>query len=363
MAHSRSLKPDERYAGLDPLSLRGSEWSRFSPARRRGFVRAAYLYWRQSGFPYYRMSPAQIAAEFARLATQDDRAAFGEQGALGSVVGLRLANYFQPGMWSVRVSRYRCPMDVFVDDDLLQAAIERAWTIWPDRRGANSSTLRRMLKTFPNTAAVSNFRPTLARAVIRRYSRPGSLVVDFSAGFGGRLVGSLTLDRRYLGIEPNVRQVAGLRSNIRALRSLKPSSASARILQGCAEDLLPQVPSNSAGLVFSSPPYYDWERYSECRTQSFVRYPSYEAWLEGFLAPCVHESRRILTRAGTLVLNVSGRFRWPSTDDVSRLAANAGFRLVEQIPMLLARIPYLHPRNVGPYKPEALLVFERRGKS
>ena len=34
-----------------------------------------------------------------------------------------------------------------------------------------------MLKTFPGTASVSNFRPTLARAIIARYSQPGSVVL------------------------------------------------------------------------------------------------------------------------------------------------------------------------------------------
>ena len=67
-------------------------------------------------------------------------------------------------MWSVRVSRYRSPMDVFLDDDLLLAALKRAWKVWPDRFGANASSLRRMLKTFPGTASVSNFRPTLLEA-------------------------------------------------------------------------------------------------------------------------------------------------------------------------------------------------------
>jgi hypothetical protein len=361
MLHNRGLKSDEEFGGVNLLSLRGSEWSRYSLSRRRGFVRAAYLHWRRCGFPYFQLSTEQITAEFHRLASQDDGAVFREHGALGSVIGLCIANYFQPGMWSVKVSRYRCPMDVFEDDELLQAAIERAWTIWPDRRGANSSTLRRMLKTFPNTAAVSNFRPTLARAVISRYSRSGACVVDFSAGFGGRLVGCLTLNREYIGIEPSPKQVSGLTANVRAVKKLLPASSTAKILKGCAEDVLPRLPSGSADLVFSSPPYFDWERYSDCSTQSFVRYPSYDAWLAGFLGPCIEQSNRILTRRGRLVLNVSGRSRWPSVEDVVDLARRARFRLVEQVPMLLARVPYLHPRNTGPFKPEVLLVFRKSG--
>lgn len=362
MAGARKVSAAGREARLDLLRLRGADWARLARPRRRELVHAAWCYWRKTGFPHYQLSGREISLEFHRLAAQDTKAAVKRDGALGSVVGLRLANFFQPGMWSIRVSRYRSPMDVFQSDELLQAAIERAWTIWPDRYGANSSTLRRMLKTFPSTASVSNFRPTLARAIIERYSVAGSTVLDFAAGFGGRLTGCLTLERNYIGIEPSAEQVMGLRSTVEGLLPLTGGKAAAEIVEGCAEDLLPQMPARSAGLVFSSPPYYNWERYSDSPNQSFVRYGSYHAWLEGFLAPCIRESRRILRRGGRLVLNISGRFRWPSAEDVIGIAEQSNFRLVEKMPMLLARVPYLHPRNSGPFKPELLLVFEQRAR-
>jgi hypothetical protein len=48
---------------------------------------------------------------------------------------------------------------------------------------------------------------------------------------------------------------------------------------------------------------------------------------------------------------------------VIRIAGRSHFRLAEVMPMLLARVPYLHPRNGGPYKPELLVVFEQRGRT
>jgi SAM-dependent methyltransferase len=323
-------------------------------------VLAAFEHWRGCGFPYYALSRAELEVEFGRLAKQDVRAVFRSSHANGSCVGLRVANNFQPQMWSVRVSRYRCPMDVFLDDDLLRRAIERAWTIWPDRLGANSSNLRRMLKTFPHTASVSNFRPTLTRAVVERFSSAGSTILDFSAGFGGRLVGCLTLHRNYIGIEPCASQVDGLRKTLRALALHKHEGASARLYKGRAECVLKRIEAESAALVFSSPPYYNWERYSDDPSQSFVRYAGYDKWLTGFLAPCIAESFRTLRPNGYMVLNISGRERRPSRDDVFKIAREVGFTLIEEMPMLLARVPYLHPQNQGAYKPELLLVFRKR---
>jgi hypothetical protein len=325
-------------------------------------LRTAFEYWREQGFPYYDLTRSEIAQEFAWLRAQPAGTAFRGDGALGSIVGLRLANYFHPHMWSVRVSRYRSPMDVFRDDELLLAALERAWTVWPDRFGANASCLRRMLKTFPGTASVSNFRPTLARAIIARYSQPGSVVLDFSAGFGGRLVGSLTLKRHYIGIEPSARQVAGLRRTIRAL-DCSAQESTARIYRGCAEDVMGRWRTARPDLVFSSPPYYDWERYSGHRSQSYRRYRNYEQWLTGFLEPVIEYSHRIMEPGGRLVLNVSNGQRLPTPEVVERFASKVGFRIEDRLPLLLARVPYLHPRSGRPYKPELLIVFRKSSRS
>jgi len=249
-------------------------------------------------------------------------------------------------------------MDVFRSDALLRSAIHRSWSIWPDRSGANAATLRRMLKTFPGAASVSNFRPTVARALVDRFSSEDGTVIDFAAGFGGRLLGCVTLRRRYIGIDSCSAQVSGLKAMIEALRFLKPAGQ-AEVLQGCAEDVMRQLPNGRAQLVFSSPPYFDWERYSDESTQSFLRYASYEQWMHGFLAPVLHQSYRVLRDGGRLVLNISGRRRKPEIGEVRELARSVGFRFSAAIPLLVTRVPYLHPRESGPHKCEALLVLTK----
>jgi DNA modification methylase len=122
---------------------------------------------------------------------------------------------------------------------------------------------------------------------------------------------------------------------------------------------LPDLPARSADLVFSSPPYHDWERYSDEPTQSYRRYATYEAWVSGFLEPVIAHSRRVLRPRGHLVLNVSAGARKPTSSTVVGIAAGIGFRLQKCLPMLLARVPYLHPAS-GPYKGEYMMVFIKR---
>jgi len=336
-------------------TLRGREWAALGPRGRKLFVENAFAHWRTRGFPHYELSNADVDTEFANLLAQPV-VRMHPAGVTGSNTGLRLANFFQPQMWSVGVSRYMSPADVFYDDAMLRLAIERSLTIWPDRFGANPATLRRMLKTFPGVASVSNFRPTLARSVIEHFSKEGETVLDFSSGYGGRVLGALVAGRRYLGIEPCLAQVKGLRRMIRALRRFRTPTES-EILRGCAEDVLPNLPDRSVGLVFSSPPYFNWERYDDHRSQSFIRYRSYAEWRDGFLAPTLQHSARVLYTGAHLVLNLSGRRRQPSSEDAIDICKRAGLTHSARVPLLISRIPYLHPRNDNPHKSEELLIF------
>jgi hypothetical protein len=342
-----------------PFDLTGAQWARLGSLQRLAWIEKAFRFWRRRGFPYYELSTEEIRAELKALAAIDGRHVIRGTSIHGSLAAIRLANCFHPRMWSVRVSRYKSPMECFKDDDCLMAVIHRAFRIWPERHGANASCLRRMLKSFSNCAAVSNFRPAVARAVIQKFSAEGETVVDFAAGYGGRLVGCLSLPRHYIGMEPCSAQVRGLRRCIDVIRSLGIVPGTAEIHEACAEDRLAQLPSKSSGLVFSSPPYFDWEKYSKQGTQSFIRYKTYPAWVENFLRPVVGESHRILAKGGYLAINTpNGDSRLSILEDVREAAKKSGLRLCRTYKLRLSKVPYLHPRN-GKGKWEIIAVFKK----
>jgi hypothetical protein len=342
-----------------PFDLVGAHWTSASAKRKEFYIEEALRYWRTQGFPYYRLSPTEMASEFAAVMRVDHASVLRGSEIHGSNVGLRLANCFHPQMWSVRVSRYKTPLECFQDDDCFRTALRRSFSLWPDRHGASASCVRRILRSFSNGAAVSNFRPSVAKAVIEKYTKAGETVIDFSAGYGGRLLGSLALARTYIGIEPCVSQVRGLRKCVQAMQRLNVSPGSAEIVQGCAENVLAETPPRCAQLVFSSPPYFDWERYSTQRTQSFVRYPDYHSWVKGFLIPVVRGSRRVLMPGGFLVVNFPREdTRGPLLLDFKRISLESGFHFHREYKLRLSRVPYMHPRS-GTAKWEALTVFRK----
>ena len=342
------------------LTLRGSAWSRLDPTARAQAVQDAFEFWRRHGFPFYRLTPDQIQRDMSTLREKDPCSVFVGRDLRTSNAGLRLANSFQPRMWSARVNRYLSPMQVFEDDDLLKRAIRRAFTIWPDRFGANASCIRRMLKTFPGAASVSNYRPMIAKAIITKYCLEGGLVVDFAAGYGGRLLGSIAARRRYVGIEPNRAQVRGFIKMARAISSQGFQVPRLTLLNGPAEREFLGLKRGLADFVFSSPPFFNWEHYSRSNDQSFRRYPRYESWLAKFLAPVIIQSHRVLKEGGRLALNVTNGRRLPTPEDVARIANDAGFRSPATMhEMVFPKVPYLHPRGSGPVKRELIMVFQR----
>ena len=336
------------------LSLFGRELQAMPPARQELWLRRAQRYWRGRGFPYPELSPAEAAREFRLLQGIEPESILRDGEARCSMVGLRLANSFHPQMWSVR-EHGRSAVECFEDNTVLRRALAKSARFWPNRRCWNAQCLRSVLRIY-HRARVSNFRPTVARAAIARFSRAGDTILDFSAGYGGRLLGALSLGRRYIGIDPAAEQVAGLRLMAAALGPL--SGGAADIHQACAEELLPELPRGNVDLVFSSPPYFDRERYSSDESQSFRRYPTYSQWKKGFLAVVIRESCRVLRRGGYFLLNVADVEPNTVATDAAGLASER-FAALPVIRMLTSAMPSLRARR-RIYKWEPILVFRKR---
>ena len=326
-----------------------------SPRGRVRLLDTALEYWRGQGFPYPSLTAREMESEFLRVASARPDRIIREEEVHASTQGLRLANSFHPQMWDVPTRRHLLsPLDHFRDDATLRTVLQRAARFWPDRRCWNSQCVRSALRIYSG-GRVSNFRPTAARAIISRFSRRGNTVLDFSAGYGGRLLGCLTLDRVYLGIEPAQAQVSGLRDMCSALRAY--TSAYASVRRACAEEFMETLAPRSVDLVFSSPPYFNVERYSVEDSQSYCRYRSYQTWKDKFLEVILAASHRALRTGGYLVINVADTDRHPIAADLVTMS-RALFRQHRLLKLLMHARPL--QRSVGDtFRWEPILVLKK----
>ena len=59
-------------------------------------------------------------------------------------------------------------------------------------------------------------------------------------------------------------------------------------------------------MVFTSPPYFDREQYSEDEEQSYKSYPQYDDWRDNFLKPTLTNWYESLRNDRYLLWNIKG---------------------------------------------------------
>jgi hypothetical protein len=192
------------------------------------------------------------------------------------------------------------------------------------------------------------FRPTVARWVYETYCPPGGSVWDPCSGYGGRLLGAFVAGVRYVATDVEPETVEGNRALAERLGCSRPSE-----VHKCPAERFDPGPVD---LVFTSPPYFDREQYSDRGDQSWVSHGSdFDAWVEGFLRPVIATAYK---RAPTLVLNVAdirrGSETIPLVARTIQTALEEGFSFRGRVWMPLARL------NRSPEKArEPMLVFDR----
>ncbi len=274
-------------------------------------VDLAFSYWRSKGFPY---PPVHRKIAVRELALLKEITAYESERIFrrSSTVGLRTANGCQPKLWEARV-KGRSPLQCFEDDESLRAILRKAAKLRPDRRCWSANEVRTFCGLF-NRSRVSNFRPTVAKIIYEMYSSKGDPVLDFSAGYGGRAFGALACDRLYYGVDPEGAHISGIH------KMAKMVGGKVKLLNDCAEDVLCNFPASSFSLVFSSPPYFSLEKYSDDGRQSYIRYPGYEMWLRYFLKKIILRSFEILEKGGFFIVNIANISKFDLANDFSNMA-------------------------------------------
>jgi len=209
----------------------------------------------------------------------------------------------------------------------------------------------------------ANFRPTAARAVYNDLGNGGT-VLDFSAGYGGRFLGFLGSScRHYIGIDPNTILRPSYESMFNWIKSNHEHDKSWEMVWKPAEDVNYSPWHGKVDLIFTSPPYFDLERYSNENSQSSVRFPSLSEWLHRFLFETLRRSVQCLKPGGHLALNIADNptYGVEIIEPVIELArTELRLELRRVVPMCLSSKPGKDRERVGwGRKAEPTMVFTR----
>ena len=171
--------------------------------------------------------------------------------------------------------------------------------------GKSHNDMRSMF-AFVGAGYCSNFRPATAKTIYELYGKDNCKVLDTSSGFGGRLLGFFTAKNtsEYVGIDPNT---ADSCNKFILYMSRYFTNKKAYVNKIGSEDFTienyPQY-ENYFDISFTSPPYFDIEKYSDSDTQSYKKFNTYDAWVDGFYRNTIYNSCNALKLDGTFAINI-----------------------------------------------------------
>lgn len=346
---------------------------------------------RRRGFPYYFLDSAQKTGELRKLVAYNHSSLIQRGVVRQTMHGLKLAWSYFHHSWEVPAGGKRTPMELFESPLLENALVKRIKyggvsqdCVRTDRNFSNllmlvpahaltASSVRKALRTFTGTQGVSNFRPTAAAAIYHKLlPEDGGVVWDPSMGWGGRLLGAVACSKvkKYIGCDPateTFKELKNMEADIKRLLPERQLETSLHMLGSETKEMRRKLPEGGVDLIFSSPPYFDCEKYTNEETQSWVKYQrenpnaTKDAWLTEFMGATLDNCRYALKPNGILAINIADVAGYP---DLSRgfveLAEGHGWRLVETMQLSLSRMMGTRKKQTDTHKYEPIFVFKRR---
>jgi hypothetical protein len=208
-------------------------------------------YYQKRGFPYFNINEDYLNKEYESMCELNTSYIWKNNNVIRYLsAGNKIFKNFMPHMVE---SKYKgvSPFSTFNNFTALRSALIYTYkankTILPD-------FLYKSLVYF--NGGVTGFPCSVAKAIVERYSKVGDTVVDPCAGWGGRLLGTVSANRNYCGFEPWDKTAKGLNSII-DYYGLKDK---AHIINS---DFYLNTAPVACDLIMTSPPYIDLEVYGK----------------------------------------------------------------------------------------------------
>jgi tRNA1(Val) A37 N6-methylase TrmN6 len=152
---------------------------------------------------------------------------------------------------------------------------------------------------YNNIKYCSNFNITLVVSIFK-FFKPEN-VLDFSAGWGDRLIGAMAYGCKYTGVDPSNCMNKRYKKMIEILDNKNKDNY--KVYNKGFEDF--DVKKNTYDLVFTSPPFFDLEIYEDSISQSAYKFNNVEKWKKNFLFPSLKKSFYGLKKNGYIAIYIS----------------------------------------------------------
>jgi len=149
-----------------------------------------------------------------------------------------------------------------------------------------------------NQGAIVFFKSSTAKYIYKKYN--ATKVLDPTAGWGGRMLGAMSLGIDYVGYDTNIELKKGYDEMIETINKLFNVECSQKMIY---KDCLKADFEEDCGyydLVLTSPPYVNMENYEHMEL-----WDNDDAFYNGFLIPMLNKSFLHLADNGHMCINIS----------------------------------------------------------
>lgn len=331
------------------------------------------------------LTKSQIIRKFQKLIDQDihDSTIFkivnGKKILKGYKDPGNCVNHWFPEMVDVKVSGHYSVFDQLRDKEMFYKKMDRI--ILGDKlkvfRGNNSDRriykpLNSALKVVSGAQHVTNIRTTVAKyiwleSIVTTCKDQDDIVVwDPSMGWAGRLISFMSIysnirDEKgfegkkliYIGTDPNTKIFDRYSQIVKFWQKeifiKAPFDVNVEVHPLCigSEEFrnteLFEKYAGRGSVVYTSPPYFAKEEYSNDLKQSYKQYPEYEGWKNDFLKPTIQTAYDFLAPGKNFCWNIAdinykGK-KLSLENDSLDAAEDAGFKFKEVLHMLMRGFP------------------------
>lgn len=241
--------------------------------------------------------------------------------------------YQQQNRYDCSSYTFKSPNEIWRDKNLLS---KMNWTFWRfDINGINIDKIRGSFRL--GSYVATQFKPHVAKTiydfVCSKTKSKTKSTLDISMGWGDRLAGFYTSKmNEYIGFDPNSSvfevykiqckdyelllsgeepTITNFEINVndktyQAFHCIGKSGKKVYAYNAPAEDMLDIIHENKFDCIFTSPPYFSTEKYSEDlpENQSWFKYPEYDNWWNNFLKPVMTACYSSLKDDGLMAINI-----------------------------------------------------------
>jgi len=219
--------------------------------------------------------------------------------------GNKASNYFQQqNRWSVDGTISPGPLRTWKNEKFMYTLLGSLFTLKFPK--VDKSILRTCISL--RKYICSQFKPNVAKAIYDKHKCKN--ILDFSAGWGDRLAGFYASDygELFVGIDPRKENHPIYEQQAQFYQkhsTFFENDKKHELICSPAEDADLSKYEGMMDIVFTSPPYFNVERYSHDDTQSWVRYKNIDVWNKNFLQKTIKNVWKCLRKGGILMVNIS----------------------------------------------------------